>query len=115
MRKSDDASHVVAGDVGSQCRFLPTPEQGALVAGLVDLVARDPPPATQLLATAAARVAGSSVHEGKQNESDEASPPARRTWCGRSPSKGTKKSGSSTSEPSSRACSSTIHPSMPSG
>ena len=25
-------------------------------------------------------------HHAKQNESDDASPPSRRTWCGRSPS-----------------------------
>ena len=52
---------------------------------------------------------------GKQYESDDASPPASRIWCGRSPLNGTKNSGSTVSEPSAPASSLTIQPSIPAG
>jgi len=54
-------------------------------------------------------------HDGKQYESDDASPPPRWIWWGRSPSKGTKKSGSMRRPPSGAASSLAAQPRMPSG
>src|SRR6185437_8477428 len=55
-------------------------------------------------------------HEGKQKESDDASPPSSRTWCGRMPSsRSTKNRGSNAMPPSGRVSSFTIQPRMPSG
>jgi hypothetical protein len=65
-----------------------------------------------------ARGTASTVYDGfgKQYESEEASPPWRRSWCGRSPSgNSTNRSGSSVSEPSSPASSLTSQPLIPSG
>src|SRR5207244_8697783 len=55
-------------------------------------------------------------HDGKQNESEDASPPSSRTWCGRMPSSISRKNrGSSAIPPSGRVSSLTIHPRIPSG
>jgi DNA-binding CsgD family transcriptional regulator len=57
MRHSDQAVHLT-GDLAEVSEFCPKPEEGALLAGLVDLTAWDPLPTAELLETAATRLAG---------------------------------------------------------